>query len=146
MPQIGEEIPELVKIPSTVAMFRLSAVMWNAHRTHIDHPYASEVEGHKNTLVQDYMLGAYMVEMLTAWAGPGARLERLTYSNRGPVHANTSVRCWGRITDVEEPDDGTLRVSLDIGVNNEAGEICVPGTARIRIPAEDLESLVLKAQ
>jgi hydroxyacyl-ACP dehydratase HTD2-like protein with hotdog domain len=131
---VGDEIPGLAKHPSSIAMFRFSAVMWNAHRTHIDHPYATEVEGHGSTLTQDYLLATYIAEMLTAWGGPKSRIKRLSYSNRGPVHANTTVQCWGRVTDIEATDEGQL-VSLEVGLNNHTGMTAVPGSAKILIPA-----------
>lgn len=134
--EIGSEIPSLTKHPSSIAMFRFSAVMWNAHRTHIDHPYATEVEGHGSTLAQDYLLATYIAEMLTKWGGPKSRIRQLSYRNRGPVHANTDVRCWGRITDVEEVDGGRL-VSLEVGLDNHTGMTAVPGTAKVFLPAED---------
>lgn len=140
-PDVGYDIPRLSKTPSSIAMFRLSAVMWNAHRTHIDHPYATGPEGHASTLVQDYMLGAYMVEMLMNWAGVSSRFKRFTYSNRGPVHANTTVSCWGRITGVEPVDDDQVLVSLDIGVDNESGLIAVPGTAQLLVSRKNFETM-----
>lgn len=130
----GDSIPSLEKHPSSVAMFRFSAVMWNAHRTHIDHPYATGVEGHGSTLAQDYMLATYIAEMLTKWAGPKSRIKKLSYSNRGPVHANTTVQCWGKIREVEPVEGGTI-VSLDVGIDNSAGFTAVPGTAKVFIPA-----------
>lgn len=131
--KVGDAIPSLEKNPTSVAMFRFSAVMWNAHRTHVDHPYATGPEGHASTLVQDYLLASYITEMLMKWGGPKSRLKFLGYRNRGPVHANTKVKCWGTVTGVEKTADGTL-VSLDVGLNNEAGQTCVPGTAKILLP------------
>lgn len=134
--ETGASIPDLMKRPTAVAMFRFSAVMWNAHRTHIDHPYATEVEGHKSTLAQDYLLATYISEMLIKWGGPHSRVTRLSYRNRGPVHANTDVRCWGRITAVEKVPGGT-KVDLDVGIDNAEGRTCVPGRATIVLSDKD---------
>jgi hydroxyacyl-ACP dehydratase HTD2-like protein with hotdog domain len=128
----GASIPTLVKKPTSVAMFRFSAVMWNAHRTHIDHPYATEVEGHKSTLAQDYLLATYLSEMLIKWGGPHSRVTRLSYRNRGPVYANSTVKCWGRITSFEKTDQAS-RVDLEVGIDDENGHTCVPGKATIEI-------------
>lgn len=129
----GDIIPSLDKNPTSVGMFRFSAVMWNAHRTHVDHPYATGPEGHASTLVQDYLLASYLTEMLMKWGGPKSRIKFLGYRNRGPVHANTKVKCWGKVTSVDKTTDGTL-VSLEVGLNNEAGQTCVPGTAKLLLP------------
>ncbi len=131
---VGDAIPSLAKNPTSIGMFRFSAVMWNAHRTHVDHPYATGPEGHASTLVQDYLLASYLTEMLMKWGGPKSRLKFLGYRNRGPVHANTQVNCWGKITAIEETKDGKL-VSLDVGLDTQEGLTSVPGTARILLPA-----------
>jgi 3-methylfumaryl-CoA hydratase len=136
---IGDSIPSLTKHPTSVAMFRFSAVMWNAHRTHIDHPYATAVEGHGSTLAQDYLLATYLTEMLQKWGGPLSRVTFLGYRNRGPVHANTTVTCWGKITGIEKTKDGTS-VELQVGVDSQEGRTCVPGTAKVYFPAIEAES------
>ena len=134
--EVGAEIPVLTKRPTSVAMFRFSAVMWNAHRTHIDHPYATDVEGHKSTLAQDYLLATYITEMLIKWGGPHSRLKRLSYRNRGPVYANTEVTCWGKIIGIEPGADGT-KVELEVGINNSDGQSCVPGRATMILSDKD---------
>lgn len=131
---VGQEIPALVKRPTSVGMFRFSAVMWNAHRTHVDYEYATTEEGHASTLAQDYLLATYLVEMLNAWTGPTARLKSLNYRNRGPVHANTTITCWGKVTGVESTSEGNL-VKLDVGIENAEKMTAVPGTATVLIPA-----------
>lgn len=134
--QPGASITTLMKRPTSVAMFRFSAVMWNAHRTHIDHPYATESEGHKSTLAQDYLLATYLSEMLIAWGGPHSRVTRLSYRNRGPVYANTEVRCWGKIVSVAREAGGT-KVEIEVGIDNSEGLTCVPGRATILLSDQD---------
>jgi hydroxyacyl-ACP dehydratase HTD2-like protein with hotdog domain len=106
--------------------------MWNAHRTHVDHQYATEQEGHGSTLVQDYLLATYLVEMLDTWAGPTGRVKSVNYRNRGPVHANTTITCWGRVTSVEPGGAGTV-VTLDVGIETAQKNTAVPGTATVLI-------------
>lgn len=139
--KFGESIPDLIKNPTSIAMFRFSAVMWNAHRTHIDHPYATDAEGHGSTLTQDYLLATYLTEMLTKWGGPHSRITRLSYRNRGPVHANTTVRCWGKITGIEKQGDLT-KVELEIGLDNHEKLTAVPGSATILLSPKDTVKVV----
>lgn len=131
--QAGTSIPDLLKRPTSVSMFRFSAVMWNAHRTHVDHPYATGTEGHGSTLAQDYLLATYLLEMLMKWGGPQARVTSLSYRNRAPVYANTDVRCWGEILSTEATEGGTS-VELKIGLDNTEGVTCVPGRATVFVP------------
>lgn len=122
----------LVKQPSTVSLFRMSAVMWNAHRVHFDLAYATEVEGHPGLLVPANLLSSYLCELLMSWAGPTTRLVRLSFQNRAPVYAGTTVTAWGREV-TRAPADGADVVDLEIGIDRD-GVPAVTGTARVLLP------------
>lgn len=125
----GEEVTPLAKAPSNVALFRFSAATWNAHRIHYDESYARS-EGQPGVVVQGPMFGAYLAQMLQEWAGRGARLTRLTYSNRRPAFAGDALTCRGRVS--AKRDEGV--VDLEVWVENAAGEVCTPGTAVVVLP------------
>lgn len=119
------------KVPTTVALFRMSAVMWNAHRVHYDQAYATEVEGHAGLLVPANLLSSYLCEAAMAWAGPDGRLLRLTFRTRTPVLVDTVLTAWARPAATA---DGTGAVDLDIGIDDADGSVPVTGTARVQIP------------
>jgi hydroxyacyl-ACP dehydratase HTD2-like protein with hotdog domain len=121
----------LRKVPTTVALFRMSAVMWNAHRVHYDQAYATEVEGHAGLLVPANLLSSYLCEAAMAWAGPEGRLLRMTFRTRTPVLADTVLTAWARRAATA---DGNGVVELEIGINDAAGGAPVTGTARVRTP------------
>lgn len=125
----GEEVTPLAKTPSNVALFRFSAATWNAHRIHYDESYARS-EGQPGVVVQGTMFGAYLAQMVQEWAGEGARLVRLTYSNRRPAFAGDTLTCRGRVS--AKRDEGM--VDLEVWVENAAGEVCAPGTAVVVLP------------
>ncbi len=127
-----EEITPLAKAPSNIALFRFSAATWNAHRIHYDQAYARS-EGQPDVVVQGYMFGAYMAQMVQEWAGNQARLRRLTYSNRRPAYAGEALTCRGRVTQTRE-QDGEGLVDLEVWVENSRGEVCTPGTATVALP------------
>jgi len=128
----AEEVTPLAKVPSNVALFRFSAATWNAHRIHYDEAYARS-EGQPGVVVQGYLFGAYLAQMLQAWAGEGAQLRRLTYSNRRPAFAGDALTCRGRVSAKRE-EAGTGMVDLEVWVENAAGEVCTPGTATLVFP------------
>jgi hydroxyacyl-ACP dehydratase HTD2-like protein with hotdog domain len=123
------EIPPLVKQPSTVALFRFSAVTWNAHRIHYDRDYAAS-EGYPNVLVQGHMHGAFLTQMLLEWIGPGGMLRRLQWSNRRAAYAGDTITCQGRVSQVYE-EDGVRLADCEIWTENQNGEVCAPGTATV---------------
>lgn len=128
----GEEVTPLVVTPSNIALFRFSAATWNAHRVHYDQAYARS-EGQPDVVVQGYLFGAYLARMLQDWAGEGARLRRLAYSNRRPAFAGETLTCRGRVTATRE-EDGEGLVDLEVWVENAGGEVCTPATATLSLP------------
>ena len=130
---VGAEIPSLVKVPSQVALFRFSAVTWNAHRIHYDRDYAA-AEGYPNVLVQGHLHGAYLTQMLLDWIGPTGVLRRFQWSNRRAAYAGDTLTCRGRVTRIYE-EGGLHLVDCEIWEKNQAGEVCAPGTATVSLPA-----------
>jgi hydroxyacyl-ACP dehydratase HTD2-like protein with hotdog domain len=129
----GMEIPRLMKQPSSIALFRFSAVTWNAHRIHYDREYAAS-EGYPNLLVQGHLHGAYLTQMLLDWIGPHGTIVRFEWSNRRPAYPGETLICRGKVTRVRSEAGKTL-VDCDIWEENESGEICAPGTATIALAA-----------
>jgi acyl dehydratase len=122
----------LTKVPTMVALFRLSAVMWNAHRVHYDRAYATEVEGHAGVLVPANLLSSYLCEAVMAWGGPESRVLRITFKTHAPVLADAVVTAWAR---PRPGPAGHGAVDLDIGIDDAAGGSPVTGTARVSVPA-----------
>jgi len=49
-------------IPSSVLLFRYSAVTFNGHRIHYDYPYVTAVEGYPNLVVHGPLLATYSLQ------------------------------------------------------------------------------------
>ena len=64
----GTALTPLVKRPTTIQLFRFSAVTWNAHRIHFDKPYAA-TEGYPDVLVQAHLHGSFLYQAVADWAG-----------------------------------------------------------------------------
>lgn len=125
----GMEIPPLVKYPSQVALFRFSAVTWNAHRIHYDREYAAG-EGYPNVLVQGHLHGAYLTQMLLDWIGSRGVIRRFEWSNRRPAFPGDTLTCKGRVTQVAEEAGGVV-VECEVWEENQAGDVCAPGSATV---------------
>jgi hydroxyacyl-ACP dehydratase HTD2-like protein with hotdog domain len=131
--EAGLELPALVKQPSQVALFRFSAVTWNAHRIHYDRDYAA-TEDYPNVLVQGHLHGAYLTQMLLDWIGPTGTLRRFQWSNRRPAFPGDTLTCRGRVTRVYREGDFNL-VECEIWEENQNGEACAPGSATVSLPS-----------
>lgn len=83
--------------PSETMLFRYSAVTFNSHRIHYDHPYVTQVEGYPGLVVHGPLLATLMCQVF-ANANPNARLARLTYRGLRPLIAPEPFQVGGRVT------------------------------------------------
>lgn len=130
---VGTTLPPLVKVPTTVQIFRYSAVTWNAHRIHYEQEYARK-EGHPDILVQAHLHGAFLAQMVADWAGPRGRLVHFGWSNRARAVPGDRLTCTGRVT-ATRVDGGRFLVDLEIEETNQRGEVCAPGKATVALPS-----------
>lgn len=130
--EVGQQLDALVKQPTALQLFRYSAVTWNAHRIHYERSYA-ESEGHPDVLVQAHLHGAFLVQAITAWMGPRARIVSFGWSNRGRAVPGDTLTCSGQVTAKRKAGDDCL-VELTLEERNQRGEICAPAKATIALP------------
>lgn len=110
----GRRIPSLHRRIALPDMVAYGAATWDWHRLHYDETHARRL-GAPAPLVDGQMLGALLAECVLRAAGPGARLVRLAYRNRSPVHAGETVTCSGTIA---TSDDAGFSVDLSVSVGD----------------------------
>lgn len=98
--------------PSSVLLFRYSAVTFNGHRIHYDHPYVTATEGYPGLVVHGPLIATEMVAAFTR-AHPKARLTQLSYRGLRPLISPTPFHVAGRLTEpgvaqLWAEQDGTL--------------------------------------
>lgn len=110
----GRSLRPLHRRIALADMVAYGAATWDWHRLHYDEAHARRL-GASAPLVDGQMLGALLAECVLRAAGPGARLVRLVYRNRSPVHAGEMVACTGEIA---TSDDAGFSVDLSISVGD----------------------------
>ncbi|CAM4193674.1 MaoC family dehydratase N-terminal domain-containing protein [Bordetella muralis] len=98
--------------PSPVLLFRYSAMTFNGHRIHYDHPYVTGTEGYPGLVVHGPMIATFMLAAF-CHAHPTARLEHFSYRGLRPLVAPTPFEVAGRVAEPGQADlwaeqDGTL--------------------------------------
>ena len=98
--------------PSSVLLFRYSAVTFNGHRIHYDHPYVTGTEGYPGLVVHGPLIATEMVAAFVR-AHPKARLTHLSYRGLRPLIAPRPFQAAGRLTEpgvaqLWAEQDGTL--------------------------------------
>ncbi len=131
--EVGTELPPMVKRPDEVQIFAFSATTWDTHRIHFDAPYSVDEEKLPGILVHGHLLGAFLSQLFTDWAGPRSRLRRFAFQNRGMVVPGDTLTCAGKVTEKRE-EDGKGVVVCQVWVENQRGEHPTTGDATIELP------------
>jgi 3-methylfumaryl-CoA hydratase len=128
--QTGDALPSRELHIDTVELFLYNAALWNAHRIHFDHPYATQVEGHAGLVIAGPMLGDYLTQVAVEWMGDAGQLLSLEYSNRRVAYIGEVLQAVGKVSAV---DRERAEVTVELAIVNQTGEITTPGSAVIRL-------------
>ena len=131
--EVGEEMPEVVRVPTRAQLFMYSAVSWNVHRIHYDQDYAQS-EGHPGVLVHGPLQGAFLGQYLTDWGAPEGRLRKISWSNRGRAFSDEPYIIKGRVK-AKRTVEGEGIIDCEIWSENKAGERLIVGRATMALPS-----------
>ncbi len=128
--QVGDVLPPQTHRPTTVDLFRYSAVTWNSHRIHYDPAYAAE-EGYPDVLVQSHLHAAYLCTLCTDWMGSEGQLLTFESAVRRFALPGDVLTCEGRVTSREERGDEVV-VGVDLAEVRSADQaVCADGRATV---------------
>jgi len=130
---VDEDMPPMVKTPTSAQLFMYSAISWNVHRIHYDVEYA-RTEDHPTVLVHGPLQGAFLGQFMTDWVSPGGTLKKIAYSNRGRAFPDEPYIIKGRITG-KRIENGQHLVDCNIRGENRAGEAAAVGSATVIVPS-----------
>jgi itaconyl-CoA hydratase/mesaconyl-C4 CoA hydratase len=82
--------------PSPTLLFRYSAVTFNGHRIHYDHPYVTSAEGYAGLVVHGPLIATLTLRAFLR-ANPGKRLRQFAYRGVRPLTVPTPFEVAGRI-------------------------------------------------
>jgi len=80
--------------PDAVLLFRYSALTFNGHRIHYDHPYVTEVEGYPGLVVHGPLQATLMLDLVRRQR-PGATVTRFSFRALSPVFADRALAIVG---------------------------------------------------
>jgi 3-methylfumaryl-CoA hydratase len=104
--------------PDEVDLFRFSAVTFNGHRIHYDHPYATGVEGYPALVVHGPLIASKLLDL--AMRTKGRNAERFSFRARRPAFVNQPLRF---IADADDEGyqlravraDGQVAMTAEVG-------------------------------
>lgn len=125
----GDLLTERVYKTDNVQLFFYNAVLWNGHRIHYDLPYATDAEGYPGLVNAGPLMGDWLTQCVNEWLGDDGQLVSLKYSNRKASIIGETLRCSGKVLSI---DTESRSAELEVHVMNEADEVIIPATARVR--------------
>jgi 3-methylfumaryl-CoA hydratase len=107
--------------PSAALLFRYSALIFNAHRIHYDHPFTTKVEGYPGLVVHGPLLATLLADLVRR-ALPIEAITRFRFRAVKPVFDDAPFTICGR-------RDGENAVVL--WVRDSAGDLCVDAAVEL---------------
>ncbi len=116
----GSEFSRMIE-PSAAFLFRYSALIFNAHRIHYDHPYTVDVEGYPGLVVHGPLLATLLADLVRR-ERPESTIRRFRFSAVKPVFADAPFEVCGRA-------EGGARMTL--WVRDGSGDLSVEAAAEL---------------
>lgn len=125
--EVGMEIPELVKNPSTQQLAKYAGASGDFYQIHYDKDFALEV-GLPGVILHGLLKTAFLGQLVTDWVGEEGTLTDLQVSYRGLDLPGNSYRCRGVVRSVE----GAV-VGLEVWGEDPEGNRTTIGTATVQL-------------
>ncbi|MET9994972.1 acyl dehydratase [Streptomyces mutabilis] len=119
----GDALPSFEVTPDTVQLFCYSAITWNPHRIHYDAPYAREVEGYSDVLVQGPLMGSWLMRLCADWVAPWGRVDTMTYRTTTSVMPGTPLVVKGVVVTGGATPEAEIWVELPDGTKATHGRV-----------------------
>mgnify|MGYP000023484296 FL=1 len=131
---VGDELPPLKKQITAARIMAYGAATWDFIRIHYDADYVRGL-GFDGPFLDGQMMGGFLAQQVQDWAGPGAFLRKLSFSNRGMTYPGDLIICHGIVTG-KSAENGEELVTCDLWAVNQSGEKVVqPASALVRFSA-----------
>jgi acyl dehydratase len=127
--KVGEELPPVVKYPTSMQLVKFSAATGDYYQIHYDRDFA-ERSGLPGVIVHGWLGLSFLSKLVTDWIGGEGRLLKLTGGYKGMNRVHEELFCYARVARKE--DDGKVR--LELWIENPAGERTIIGSAAVELP------------
>ena len=124
---VGQELPELVKHPTTRQLVQYAGAQGDFYEIHYDQDYARSV-GLPGVILHGLLKAGFLGQLVTDWLGDRGTLKSLEVSYRGVDMPGHPYTCRGRVARV----DGD-QVELEIWGEDEGGKRTTVGTAAVEM-------------
>jgi hypothetical protein len=136
--EVGQEIPTLVKHPTTVQLAKWAGASGDYNPIHYDKDFA--IANHlPGPIVHGRLTFAFLSQLVTDWIGEEGTLKKIGVSFRGmhgPItHEGEDHISKGKVTQ-KYMKNGEHYIGLEIRAESPRGEVTTPGTAVVVLPSK----------
>ena len=124
---VGDEIPELVKHPTTRQLVQYAGAQGDFYEIHYDQDFARSV-GLPGVILHGLLKAAFLGQLVTDWLGDRGTLKALEVSYRGIDRPGRPYRCRGRVAKM----DGA-QVELEVWGEDPEGNRTTVGSATVEM-------------
>ena len=125
--QIGEELPDLIKHPTTRQLVQYAGAQGDFYEIHYDQDFARGV-GLPGVILHGLLKAAFLGQLVTDWLGERGTLKSFEVSYRGVDVPGKPYRCRGRVSSVTG-----LRAELEIWGEDPEGNRTTTGIAVVEM-------------
>lgn len=108
--------------PGELLLFRYSALTFNAHRIHYDHPYAVGEEGYQGLVVQGPLIATLLAD-LVARQWPGRVMRRFAFKAVSPSFVGVPITLAA--------SEGAQRGDIDLWAQDAQGHLAMQANASL---------------
>ena len=123
--KVGDELPVLVKHPTTRQLVQYAGAQGDFYEIHYDQDYARSVRL-PGVILHGLLKAGFLGQLVTDWLGDRGTLKSFEVSYRGLDMPGHPYTCRGRVTRVDGAD-----VELEIWGEDETGKRTTVGTATV---------------
>ena len=124
-PTVGQELPELIKQPTTRQLVQYAGAQGDFYEIHYDQDFARNL-GLPGVILHGLLKAAFLGQLVTDWLGDRGTLKTFEVSYRGIDQPGRPYRCRGRVTKVEGD-----QVELEVWGEDSTGNRTTVGTATV---------------
>jgi acyl dehydratase len=128
----GTELPELVVAVDTEKMKTMAVILRDSNPIHWDVEAVKAIGMGDRVVNQGPINMAYVMNLLSDWAGGADRLRRFKVRFMANVLAGDTVRAGGTVTAVRE-ENGERLADLDVWLDVDGGSRALAGVATVAI-------------
>ncbi len=125
--KVGDEMPELIKHPTTRQLVQYAGAQGDFYEIHYDQAFAQSV-ALPGVILHGLLKAAFLGQLVTDWLGDRGTLKTFEVSYRGIDQPARPYSCRGRVTKVEGD-----QVEIEIWGEDTASTRTTIGTATVEL-------------